>query len=309
MISVLMPTFNAEKYLDTSIQSIIKQNFKDFELIIFDDCSTDDSYKIIKKYSLLDKRIIHHKNSTNTGYTDLLNEMAKIAKYDFIARMDADDISHKNRLTKQIEFIYDKKYYSVVGSFIKIIDEKGNFLRDGKYPLEDLDIKEDLKKYSTFAHPSTLIRKSFFEEVKGYRKICEPAEDYDLWTRLASISKLHNLPEFLLSYREHQKGISQRKREEQLIKTEFIKKNYLHILKGKDLVKEKNLVEINEQLLYDLINKNEFIFEKNYSLLASYLKNKKFFKFTYIFLKTLIKNPKFLSCRVFSYIKKKYGYK
>lgn len=307
MISVLMPVYNAESYLRDSIESILKQDFQDFEFLIFDDCSEDGSYEIIREYAKNDKRIIFDKKTKNEGYTKLLNEMSKNAKFEYLARMDADDISERNRFSKQLDFIHSRKDFAVVGSFIKIIDLNNNFIRKSKYPVSDNDIKINLKKYCTFAHPSTVIRKSFFDEVGGYREIFEPAEDYDLWTRLITISKAYNLPEYLLCYREHSVGASQKRREEQLIKTEFIKKNYLFLIKGEDLVKSKNIKKISEDELFKFINKDEFFFEKNYSLIANYFKNKKMYQFACLFLKTFFNNPYFLIKKIFQYIQKKFN--
>ena len=131
MISVLMPVYNSELYLEDAVQSILDQTYKNFEFIIIDDGSVDNSLAILESFK--DNRIKLVKKKNNTGYTSLLNESINYAKYDYLARMDSDDVSNKDRLLKQFKFLEKNKDYSVVGSNIRLINTKGEFIRNGKY--------------------------------------------------------------------------------------------------------------------------------------------------------------------------------
>ena len=222
MISVLMPVYNSELYLEEAVQSILDQTYKNFEFIIIDDGSVDNSLAILESFK--DNRIKLVKKKNNTGYTSLLNESINYAKYDYLARMDSDDVSNKDRLLKQFKFLEKNKDYSVVGSNIRLINTQGQFIRNGKYPETDKQIKSKLSNFSTFAHPACLIRKKKLIDIGGYRTIFEPSEDYDLWTRLALNSKMYNIQEYLLDYRIHGKSVSSKRGIDQQIKTFFIQK-------------------------------------------------------------------------------------
>lgn len=309
MISVIMPVYNAEKYLSESIESILSQSFKEFEFLIFDDASTDNSKQIIKNYSTKDNRIKFFDRKINVGYSNLINESLEKVNFNFIARMDADDISHKERLQKQFDFLSRHLDYSVVGSFIKIIDDKNMFVRYSKYPVENNDIKKTLYEYSTFAHPSTMINYNFLKKIGYYRPIFEPAEDYDLWTRLSTISKLKNIPEYLLSYRQHSKSVSMERKEEQLIKTFFIKKNLKYLVNGKDLVLKHNLNKIDAVVCKNLFDdfkkiKNDFIIGSIHLNLIE----KQYQKFFFKLIKLFLDNPFYLIKRVLMFFKKKFSF-
>ncbi|EGR0539792.1 glycosyltransferase family 2 protein, partial [Vibrio cholerae] len=124
MISVIMSVYNAEKYLSESIESILKQTFRDFEFICIDDGSTDSSLEILKKYRDLDPRIILVSRD-NKGLIYSLNEGLSLARYNYIARMDADDIAREDRLEKQYRYLSNKKNVSVVGSYFNVVNEDG----------------------------------------------------------------------------------------------------------------------------------------------------------------------------------------
>src|SRR5687768_3299275 len=129
LISVVMPVYNSEKYLSAAIDSILNQTCGDFELLIFDDGSTDDSWKIIKQYAQLDTRIVPFRNDINSGYVVHLNDGVLRANGDFIARMDSDDIALPDRLALQLDFLKNNLHVGVVGTSSIEIDENGNEVR------------------------------------------------------------------------------------------------------------------------------------------------------------------------------------
>ena len=180
-ISVIMPFYNCEKFLDESIWSILNQTFSDFEFIIINDASTDKSEEIVKKY-LTDKRIIYIKNTENKWIVFNLNKAIDLVKGEFVARMDGDDISEKSRFQEQLDFL-----------------EKN---------IQNEKIKKDLFLYSQFLPPSVMIRTDILKKYK-YREEFLYCEDYDLWFRLIYWWLLTaNLDKYLLKYRIHSNSSS-----------------------------------------------------------------------------------------------------
>jgi len=203
-ISVVMPFYNAANFLDESISSILKQTFKDFELILINDASTDHSDKIVSNY-LSDPRIIYVKNETNQGIVKNLNKGINIAKAEIIARMDGDDISLPKRFSKQYEFLKNHPDISVVGSFVKIIDSESKIIDQRTKPTNPAEISKKIISYSPLVHPSTMFRKRDVLEVGLYREEYIYVEDIDLWYRLIFSGKeISNIDDFLLHYRYHQ---------------------------------------------------------------------------------------------------------
>ncbi|MFW6383201.1 MAG: glycosyltransferase family 2 protein, partial [Nanoarchaeota archaeon] len=131
-VSVLMPAYNSQDYISDAIESILSQTYTDFEFVIIDDCSTDDTWKIIKKYAKNDKRIKAFKNVKNSGVTVSLNNGLEKCSGDYIARMDSDDVSLPKRLEKQVEVLENGKA-DVVGTNIYFIDEQGKVFGKRKY--------------------------------------------------------------------------------------------------------------------------------------------------------------------------------
>ena len=201
LISVVMPTFNAQKYISISIESILNQTFSNFEFIIIDDASTDNTLKIIEKYSKKDKRIKIIKNKNNLNIGGSLNKGIKHSRSNFIARMDADDIALSNRLKLQYELMQKDTNLAVVGGYISVINENGENLYIRKYPTENEKIKKAFFRYMPFAHPSVMIRKNFFNEVGGYDPKKSPSEDMDLWIKLGVKHSFGNIDRPVLKYR------------------------------------------------------------------------------------------------------------
>ena len=202
LISVLMPAYNAEKYISESIDSILNQSYKNFEFIIIDDFSTDKTYEIIKKYSKQDSRIKCFKNSKNLGIAGNRNRLIKMAKGKYIVWQDADDISFSFRLAKQTSFMQTHKNVGICGSFIQSFDDKG-FKDIRRYPFSDDSLRKNIFLYSPVAQPAAIIRKSVLNQVGLYNSKYPPAEDLDMSFRLGSCSKFANIQESLIYYREH----------------------------------------------------------------------------------------------------------
>jgi glycosyltransferase involved in cell wall biosynthesis len=202
IISVIMPVYNAELYLEEAINSIISQTFKNFEFIIIDDGSSDDSLKIIQKYADRDSRIICISRE-NKGIIYSLNEGLNISNGQYVARMDADDISYPERLEAQYIFMMESKLDVCGGDYISI-NKDGLFVDSHDVSKEDFEILLTMASNVPFAHPSVMMRKSFLINNKliygvyGYKN----AEDLDMWINMYDAgAKFGNLDTYILKYR------------------------------------------------------------------------------------------------------------
>jgi len=228
-VSVIMPVYNGEKYLKESIESILNQSFSNFEFIIIDDCSTDDSLRIIEKYG--DPRIALVKNEKHMGITRSLNFGISMAKGKYIARMDCDDISMPKRLKKQFLFMEKNKDVGICGSWIETIgDGEGEIWR---YPISFDDIKAYLLFASCIIHPSVMIRKKSLGLLK-YNENLENAQDYELWTRMVDDTIVVNLPDLLLKYRVNKTSLSNqlKKKNADSIREKFLLRKFSGITKS-----------------------------------------------------------------------------
>jgi glycosyltransferase involved in cell wall biosynthesis len=237
-VTVLMSVYNGEKYLQESIDSILEQTFRDFEFVIVNDGSIDKTAEILKSYK--DVRIKIVNNEKNIGLTKSLNKGLKIAKGEYIARMDADDISMSERLEKEIEFLESHQEHAVVGTFVKIMNENSEIIRLWDRPTKDIEIREFLKRDNCIVHGSVMIRKSSLHDVGFYDKFMVRSQDYDLWLKLSEKYYLANIPEYLYFRREHNDIIGMKYREEQLKYVEIAKSNALERQCANLLEKVKN---------------------------------------------------------------------
>lgn len=192
-----MPVYNAEKYLREAIESILQQTFTDFEFLIIDDGSTDASAAIIKLFS--DPRIVYLKNEFNLGLAASLNKGLELARGEFIARMDADDISLPNRLATQYAFLQNHPEIDLCGSGIKYIDAHAAVKKNISDPLL---IPPTLLFSNCLFHPTVFFRLAKFKELNlRYDANYKKCQDYELWSRAALSLKMTNLKKVLLLYR------------------------------------------------------------------------------------------------------------
>ena len=226
-VSVLLPVYNCELYVQAAVRSIINQSYTDFEFLIIDDASTDATVSIIK--SIDDSRIQLIEKPLNSGYTNSLNYGLQLAKGKYIARMDGDDISYPERFAKQIAYLEAHPEVIVCGTTYKIIGNDKLIM----VPENHEAIKIGLLWGNCISHPSVMIRKKVLDDlIIIYDSSKEPAEDYDMWVRLLSIGKLHNLQEILLEYRLYSNQVSRKRAEEQKkndIATKFQLLQYLEV--------------------------------------------------------------------------------
>lgn len=242
-----MPLYNEGSFIRESLQSVLDQTYSDFECIIIDDCSTDDTLDKIESFD--DPRIRLIKKEVNSGYTTSLNLGILEARGRYIARMDGDDYCYPERFEKQVAFLEENLDYVLCGSqYMRFDDQKAFVL-----PEEDTEIKTMLIHGNQIIHPSVMMRRSvLIDNGIIYNVEKEPAEDYDLWARLLPFGKLKNLKEPLIKYRVHTGQISNRAsqlQKEHDHDTRLIMYSYLDLAideKEKRLI--KRLYSINEKL-------------------------------------------------------------
>lgn len=197
VISVIMPVYNAGKYLHEAIESILNQTYTNFELIIINDGSTDNSEAVIRNFN--DQRIVYVKNEKNLKIVETLNKGILLARGIYVARMDADDFSIPERLQLQYDFLEKHKHVDLVGSNIEFWQKGGGV---SKYSESDGAIKAQLLFSCAIAHPTIMARREFYEKYK-YKAEYDKAEDYELWIRSIKDKAFHNIQKPLLKYRIH----------------------------------------------------------------------------------------------------------
>jgi len=211
-ISVIMPVYNAEKYIDQTIDSVLNQSFENFELIIINDGSSDASHDIIKTYA--DDRIKYYTNAHNSGIVFSLNKAIGIAAAEYIARIDADDICYKDRLQLQFDFLESNIKVGVCSGDIALIDSNNRDLGITRLPRSSEDCNMKFLFGNPIIHPASMFRKSLALKVGGYTVGMEPAEDLDFWLKLSEISEIENIDKVLIKYRIHENSYSKVKRNE-----------------------------------------------------------------------------------------------
>ena len=215
-VSVLLPVYNAGDTLAQAIKSILNQTLPDFELLIIDDASTDDSAVVIRQYASQDSRIKPIFHNVNQGLTATLNEGLNLAQSDYVARMDQDDESLPNRLQVQWDYLQAHPDIVVAGSFVYHMGTQPEYDRLVELPIENSQIQETLKQYNCLYHPSVMMRRNPILAIGGYRPEFKNAEDYDLWLRVSKVYQLANIPQPLLRYRFSLQGMTLSRKWEQL---------------------------------------------------------------------------------------------
>ncbi|HET7207318.1 MAG TPA: glycosyltransferase family A protein [Terriglobales bacterium] len=214
LVSVAMVVCNVDRFLSQAIDSVLNQTLRDLEFVIVDFGSEDRSKAIVSGYAAKDSRIKFHE-IPHCGLAEARNAACFLCKTDYIAIMDADDIAVEERLQWQMEFMLKSPDVGVVGGGVQWIDVQGMALRNAYNPCDDAEIQAQLLYGCPFWQPTVLMRREAFVQVGGYRDAFAPAEDYDLWLRIAEQYKMANLSKILLRYRMHPGQVSVRKREQQ----------------------------------------------------------------------------------------------
>lgn len=208
-VTVFIPVYNAEKYLKECLDSILKQRFRDIECLTIDDGSTDGSAAIIA--SMQDDRIRYVKNEKNLGIANTRNKGLELARGEYIAFIDSDDISAPERLEKQVAFMEANPEVGICGGWIQEIYPDGTLIEGElrQYPAGDKEIREMMMWNCPIWNPSIMIRKSVIE-AHGIRHNPQfiSASDFDLFVKIGKVSRMANLPEIMLFYRRHENQIT-----------------------------------------------------------------------------------------------------
>ncbi|MBL7131186.1 MAG: glycosyltransferase [Candidatus Omnitrophica bacterium] len=205
-MTVLMSVYNGRNYLRDAIKSILRQTWSDFELLIINDGSSDNSGEIISSFD--DPRIRLVENPVNVGLTKCLNRGLKLAKSNLIARQDADDISLPNRLAHQLSYLESHPDIVLLGTWVKVVDENSKVLRDTCSPIKPFVLKWRMLFSNQIVHSSVMFRLDKIWQLGGYDDSLAYSQDYDLWLRVMTKHRISLLPEILVHRREHANDIS-----------------------------------------------------------------------------------------------------
>lgn len=208
-ISVVMPVHNGEKYLREAVDSILSQTFQDFEFIVIDDGSTDQSTDILNEYARKDARI-RLISRENRGVAKSLNEAIALACGAYVARMDADDVSLPQRLEKQLDYLEANPDCVLLGAEVLMIDAQGWPIAKGRHVYSHCDIDEQLLRGDGggLTHPVVMMRTGVVRRIGGYKQEFVTGQDLDLFLRLAEAGRIANLPDILLKWRQHPESIN-----------------------------------------------------------------------------------------------------
>lgn len=229
MISVIMSAYNeSDNELRNSIESILKQTYRDIEFIIVNDNPENEKVRqVLEYYSGLDSRVKVLENEKNLGLSKSLNKGIEKAGGEYIARMDADDISLPDRFEKQLAFL-NRNNLDLVSAFTINIDQDGNELPQHKQSstFESIDIRKIMRFTDIVKHPTVLGKAEVFKEMGGYRELV-PAEDYDLWLRMLSADKaIGCMNERVLKYRIRSESISRKNEYKQFLASRYVRMLY-----------------------------------------------------------------------------------
>lgn len=214
-ISIILPTHNGGEWIKKAIQSVLAQSFTDFEFIIINDDSIDDTEEIIKSFSENETRIKYIKNEENLGIQKTLNRGLKEAKGKYIARIDDDDEwIDRDKLKKQVEFLNNNSDYVLVGTGTIIVDSKNTELSKYLMPQTDKEIRNSILLKNCFLHSSVIFKKDKAMQFNGYSESLETKhiEDYDLWLKLGAVGKFANLNTYSVSLKQDNNTISAKNR-------------------------------------------------------------------------------------------------
>lgn len=211
-VSIISGAYNVENTIKDSVDSILNQTFQDWEFIICDDGSNDGTYNILKDYKeKFPNKFVILKNLENKGLNETLNTCLKYVKGEYVARHDLDDISHKDRLKKQVKFLDENPKYAMVGTNMEYADKKEVW---GRTNLITEPQKKDFIKGSPFCHATMMIKKQVLKDVEGYatHKYALRVEDYDLWFRIYEKRYMgYNLHEYLYTMQDDRNAYKRRK--------------------------------------------------------------------------------------------------
>jgi glycosyltransferase involved in cell wall biosynthesis len=298
MISVVMGVFNGAAFLGEAIESVLGQSFREFEFIIVDDGSTDASSEIIAAFASSDSRIVSMRQE-NRGLPAALNAGIRRARYDLIARMDADDRMLPQRLDRQLAFMLERPHLTVASSYSYLINTKGRRIASSK---TKVDTKRGLAErnpglFLEVIHPSVLMKKEHILQLGGYRESLLYAEDRDLWGRVVtSGGQIECQPEFLLEYRLHAQSMTMRKAIRNRIICQAINFNVVRRMNGEAELSDEEVFRIYSALpfLHRLKDRLNFTSLYSFKNASRYYAESQYLKCGYWFAKAVACCPRMI---------------
>lgn len=225
-VTIIIPTFNRKDYITEAIKSALNQTFSDYEILILDDASTDDTHEIIKPL-LEDGRIRYICHPQNIGITANRNYGISISKGEYIAMLDSDDVwTDECKIKRQVEILDTHPDIGIIGTYTKIINEEDKVIGKIKYCCADSSIRRKMLKRNQFTQSGVVVRKDAIEKAGFYDVNIPIWEDYELWLRIGKLFKFRNIPEFMTAYRDHRGNISKESYEKSIRTYEIIYKLY-----------------------------------------------------------------------------------
>jgi glycosyltransferase involved in cell wall biosynthesis len=209
LVSVVIPTHNRSAFVIKAIDSVLNQTYKNIELIVVDDFSGDNTYKIISERFKQYPKVRIFRNEKNLGFVKTLNKGSALAKGKYIARLDDDDTWIDSRkIEKQVDFLEKNSYYVLIGGGVVKVDLQGKEVLRYLLPEDDSQIREIILSSNTFIHSSTLFLKDAFDKAGGYKEEFGFFADWELWLNMGKFGKMHNFPEFFVNYLDNEKNSS-----------------------------------------------------------------------------------------------------
>ena len=239
-VSIILPVYNTQKYLSECIDSVLQQTHSNFELIIVDDGSTDDSWATIEAYQKLDPRINGIKNPRNLGLNETVNKAIKVARYSLISRLDSDDYMFPKRLELQVEFMKKNPGCVILGAQCELIDEEGRFISKLPYPLSHQEVMNQIFMFNPFSGSSIMANfKLLPKDFLWFDPNIALAEDLDLYFRASGYGTLENLPETLGVVRERHGSLMHSDVRKTYSQISYVRKRAIEIYKVKPSLKQR----------------------------------------------------------------------
>ena len=208
-VSVIMACHNSSVYLDEAVSSVLGQTFGDLELILIDDCSTDNTLEIAKRYQKQDDRVLVLSLSVNSGPATARNAGIRSARGEWLGILDSDDVAMPTRFEEQMRLTDCDKGLVMIGSSSISMDAKGHEIKDHKYPTRHSELGKRLETMRAFPpHSSLVYRKDDVERLSAFNSRYDQCEDYDLWLRLSEVGKVTSINKPLVKIRKHEQNIS-----------------------------------------------------------------------------------------------------
>lgn len=214
LVSILIPAFNAEKFLESCMDSALNQTYRNLEIIVCDDYSTDNTSRILKLYAKNDKRVIVVKNEVNLGYLRTFNKLLDLSKGEFISFLDSDDCIADDKIEKQVKKFSSDDNLGLVGTNIFFTNPKGGHYKKSNYPLDHENIVEYINKNKQvcLCGSSVMITRTVYQKVGGYRGFFDgcPGEDFDWILRISENFRVVNIPDICYNYRFHPNSLTRK---------------------------------------------------------------------------------------------------